>query len=686
MSSAARTCFGALLAAALAPSALALDAPRKVADYDIAVSLDPKTRLFEGTETLRWTNPSDAAVSNLKFHLYWNAFRNDRSTFMKESGGRLRGDRLEKENGWGFIDVTSMSWDGQDLARGFRFESPDDGNPDDRTVLSVALPRPVAPGETAALTISWRAKAPRVFARAGHVRDFYFVGQWFPKIGVLEPSGSRRRAAPAWNCHQYHAYSEFFGDWADYRVAMTVPESFVVGSAGTKVGETRAGGKKTLVYELKDAHDFAWTADPRFVVKESLFDPAKDIPREELDRASKTLGRTPEELLRGFRPVKLFFYMQPEHAAAWRKHEDAQKWALAWFGLWAFPYPYPQVSMVDPPEDGQGAGGMEYQTLYTTMDSKWLGFWPGRGLHIPEMVTIHEFGHGWWYGMLASNEFEESWMDEGIDSFTEAVMVDRHYPWFLGLPWGVGVRDEEVQRLIVARPDFDPILRNAWSYHGETSYVRNSYDRPATVIQQIRRLSGEEKFWRAFRAYAERWRWDRPTTEDFLDAMRATGIPGFEEFVRKTFYGTAFVDFQVLGATSELQDPFAGFDDAGKETGLPTVRSARKKDAGMFETVVVVGRDGDLVLPVDLRLTFENGQVWSTTWDGGEKWIRLRTVYGSKLARVDVDPDRKVVLDRNPWNNVRVTGRVATPSASAKVRAYTFHLVQILLSSLWSVA
>ena len=276
-------------------------------------------------------------------------------------------------------------------------------------------------------------------------------------------------------------------------------------------------------------------------------------------------------------------------------------------------------------------------------------------------------------------------MDEGIDSFTEAVMVDRHYPWYLGLPWGVGVHDEEVQRLIVGRPDFDPILRNAWSYHGERSYVRNSYDRPATVIQQIRHLAGEEKFWRAFRAYAGRWRWDRPTTEDFLDAMRATGIPGFEDFVRKTFYGTAFVDVQVLRATSEPHDPFAGFDDAGQETSLPK-GSGRRRDAGPFRTDVVVGRDGDLALPVDVRLTFENGHVWSTTWDGEAKWVRLGTVYGSKLARVDVDPERKIVLDRNPWNNTRVTGMVSTPSAAAKVRVYAFHLVQILISSLWSFA
>ena len=595
---------------------------------------------------------------------------------------------MEKENGWGYIDVTSMSWDGQDLTTGFRFESPDDGNPDDRTVLSVALPRPVAPGETAALKISWKAKAPRVFARAGYVRDFYFVGQWFPKIGVLEPAGSRRHAAPAWNCHQYHANSEFFADWGDYRVAMTVPESFVVGSAGTKVGESRAGGRKTLVYELKDVHDFAWTADPRFVVKESLFDPAKDIPKEELERASKTLGRTPEELLRGFRPVKLLFYMQPEHAAAWRKHEDAQKWALAWFGLWAFPYPVPAGLDGRPAGGRPGRGGMEYQTLYTTADSKWLGFWPGSGLHVPEMVTIHEFGHGYWYGMLASNEFEESWMDEGIASFTEAVIVDRHYPWYYGLPWGVGVHDEELQRLIVGRPDFDPILRNSWSYHGERSYGRNSYERPATVIQQIRRLAGEEKFWRAFRAYAERWRWDRPTTEDFLDAMRSTGIPRLRGLRPEDLLSappSSISRFSGRRARPTTRSPVSTTPERrrasrrsgrGKEEGRRPVPDRRRR------------RPGRRPRPSRRRSgsPSRTGQSGRRRGTARAKWLRLRTVYGSKLARVDVDPDRKIVLDRNPWNNVRVTGKLATPSAAAKVRAYAFHLVEILLSSLWSVA
>ncbi len=681
--------FLVVAALSLAGRAFALDAPRKIADYDISVSLDPDTKLFVGRETLRWTNPADVPVTELKFHLYWNAFRNNRSTFMRESGGQLRGDRADLEDAWGTIDVTSMRWEGHDLTRGSRFESPDDGNPDDRTVLSVSLPRPALPAETISIDIEWKAKAPKLFARAGYVRDFFFVGQWFPKIGVLEPKGMRRRPDVGWNCHQYHADSEFYADWGDYRVTITLPDRFVVGSTGERIAETSSNGMKTLTFLQKSIHDFAWTADPRFVVRESLFDPTVDVPREEVERASRVLGRLPADLMKGFRPVKLLFYMQPDHLGQWRRYEDAQKWALAWLGLWTFPYPYPQVSVIDPPEDGAGAAGMEYQTIYTAGTSAWLGRWPLTGIRLPEAVVIHEFGHGYWYGLLASNEFEESWLDEGIDSFTEAVMMDGRYRYVYQLPFGVGFTDEETQRTFVAAPDFDPIVTKAWQFSTDRSYARNSYPRPAETIEQIRRLAGEQGFWRAFRRYAERWRFDHPTTEDFLDEMRTLGLPGFETLVRETFYGTGGVDFQVLRAVSERRDDFSGYDDAGKlvnvEPGKERAAHGAENDRRPYETVVVVGREGDLPLPVDVLLRFENGTTHRTTWNGTTRWLRLRTVYPSRLSDVVLDPDRKLVLDRDPFNDVRSVGTVETPPASTKVRAYALHLVEILLSSFWSL-
>jgi hypothetical protein len=677
----------------LAAPAFALEAPRKIVDYDIQVSLDPETKLVEGSETLKWTNPSDVPVGELRFHLYWNAFRNDRSTFFKESGGRLRGDNDDTGKGWGYTDVTSMKWEGAELVKAARFESPDDGNPDDRTVLVVPLPRPVAPGETAALAIAWKAKVPRVYARAGYVRDFFMFGQWFPQIGVYEPKGRRRLTDSGWNCHQYHANSEFYADWGDYRVAITLPEKFVVGSAGALVDTKTAGGKKTLTYEQKSIHNFAFTADPRYVVVEDVFDPAKDIPKDEIARASKTLGRSERDLLAGFHKVAIRLYLQPDHRAFDRRHLGAQKWALAWTGLWAFPYPYAQISIVDTPEDGMGANGMEYETIYTTLSFKWMSHWPLNRLFVPEMVTIHEFTHGYWMGLLASNEFEESWMDEGINTFTEMVMVDQKYGCLLELPPGIGLRDEDVYRAFTSlTQDHDPILATSWKFATSGSYGRNSYDQAGTTIQQIRLLLGEEAFWRAFRGYAERWRFDHPTSEDFFDFMRAPGDPHVAALIQKTWYGRGWIDFTILSALTTPDDGFTGFDDAGKPVNFdpdPKKKAPKKPDEkkrkGPWQSLVVVGRDGDIEMPAHVVLTFKNGQKVERTWDGASGWIKYRVTSSEPLVKAEVDPERRAVLDRNPWNNARYTEKYDGPSAAAKGRTYALHLVEILLSTLWGV-
>ncbi len=673
----------------------ALEAPRKIVDYDIRVTLDPATKTLTGAQTLKWTNPAPGPVSELRFHLYWNAFRNNRSTFFRESGGQLRDDQADTEGGWGRIDLTKVQLGGADvLARG-RFDSPDDGNPDDRTVWVLPLETPVGPGETVTLTMDWVSKVPKVYARAGYVRDYFFIGQWFPKVGVYEPAGMRRRKTAGWNCHQYHANSEFYANFGDFHVSITVPEKFVVASAGTWTGETKQGDKKTLRYELANVHDFAWAADPRFVVRESVWDPAKDLPPDEIERAAKTLGRTKEELLRGMRPVKISVYGQPDHKPQLDRYFDAQKWALTWLGLWAFPYPYEHISIVDPPEDGIGSGGMEYQTLYTGGTSRLFNSGPLVGMKFLEVVAIHEYGHGYWYGMVASNEFEESWMDEGINTFTEWEMVNRRWKYDLEFPLGIGFRQSGLtQHDVARRPQPDPIVSSSWRYFSNSSYANNSYGRPGTVIQQMRLLMGEERFWRGFRNYAERWRWDHPSSEDFFDAILAQAErPEMLQILRglidQTFYGRGFFDVRVSSASTTRAEDFLGFDDKSKAVGFDESAGKRKREGDGGEgkrwmSMVRVVRDGEIEMPSEVLLTFQNGQKLTRTLSPESRWLRLVVESSSKLARVEVDPSRTLILDRNPLNNVRRLEADTTPSAARKVSTYVRHGFEIVLSSLWS--
>ena len=229
------------LAFLLAAPAAAQSLPEKsdqVVQYRISVALDPAKHQLTGTQTLTWRNPSATdAVSELQFHLYLNAFKNTKSTFIKESGGQLRGDEMAKD-GWGWIDITSIrTASGADLKPSLAFIQPDDGNKDDQTVMRATLPEAVPPGGSITLEMAFTSKLPQVFARTGYKDDFYLVGQWFPKLGVYEPAGMRGRDTGGWNCHQFHATSEFYADFGSYDVDITVPGDYVLGATGERKSE-----------------------------------------------------------------------------------------------------------------------------------------------------------------------------------------------------------------------------------------------------------------------------------------------------------------------------------------------------------------------------------------------------------------------------------------------------------------
>ncbi len=309
----------------------------RIANYDISVSLDPKEKKLKGTETLVWRNTSRDRITELQFHLYLNAFKNSESTFMKESGGSSRGNAMDV-GGWGWINVDRMSVrGGEDLKPKIEFIHPDDDNDKDQTALRVRLARPVLPNQAITIDISFSAKLPTVFARTGYYDDFYMVAQWFPKIGVYETAGMRYATTGRWNCHQFHSTTEFYADYGVYNVDITVPQPFVVAATGLRQNEHRNGDTtKTLFYHAEDVHDFAWTASPRYEVVDDKWE-----------------------------HVAIQLLIQPEHRQHTERYLQSTKVALKYFNDFLGKYPYPNVTVVDPPIKAFGAGGMEYPTLIT---------------------------------------------------------------------------------------------------------------------------------------------------------------------------------------------------------------------------------------------------------------------------------------------------------------------------------
>ncbi|HYE74443.1 MAG TPA: M1 family metallopeptidase, partial [Blastocatellia bacterium] len=372
---------------------------KHIANYkiDAQLKLDDRQRptLIEAQQQLVWLNDSPDTITELQFHLYLNAFKNEKSTFFRESGGQLRGDRFAA-GGWGWIDVSEMKVaGGEDLTSKIEFIHPDDNNADDQTVIRVPLSQPLAPGQRITLDIKFTSHLPRVYARTGYWNSFALVAQWFPKIGVWEQVGERRATKAGWNCHQFHANSEFYADFGVYDVNLTVPIAYKdkIGATG-KLRSTHENQGGTITYNFyqQDVHDFAWTIDTNYVVVKRAFKASEWVKPQELIDTARRLRLTPAEV--ELKDVEVTLLIQPEHQSQIDRHFAATFNAIKYFGLWYGRYPYETLTVVDPPYNAQGAGGMEYPTLITAGT-----YWQVGRDQNPEEVIVHEFSHQYWYGM-----------------------------------------------------------------------------------------------------------------------------------------------------------------------------------------------------------------------------------------------------------------------------------------------
>ena len=695
------------LAAPAAADPLPAHASR-VADYDVRVKLDPDAKTLAGSEHVTWRNPATEPVGELWFHLYLNAFKNSESTFFKESGGQLRGDLMPDE-GWGFIDVTSIRRkDGVDLAGGARFEQPDDGNAADRTVWRVPLPEPVPAGGTIELDVEFTAKLPRVFARTGYFRDYFLVGQWFPKLAVFEPAGARGRATSGWNCHQFHANSEFYADFGSYRVEITAPKSYVIGATGTR-SERRDNpdSTSTHVFERDDVIDFAWAASPRFVEVTARFSGQQDVSEQEYAEVAALVGRSREEVQ--LTDVDIHLLLQPEHLAQRDRHLRAAKAAIKWFGLWYGRYPYPTLTIVDPAFGAGGSGGMEYPTFITAGTSVLLNRWPLDRVLAPEEVVVHEFGHQYWQSMVASNEFEESWLDEGFNSYSTGRVMDKVYGEWIIEAFGLRLGGLELSRLqnSVERM-FDRIRTPAWGYSSGSNYGFNSYARTELALLTLGALVGEETLARAMRTYHERFRFRHPTSDDFYAVVSEVAGRDLSGFFAQTTERPGILDDEVSSVRSEKVDEPQGFfgEGEGKKnvTGKEAHEKEKQADAASgrrWRSTVMVRRRGEVTLPTSLRLDYEGGEAQTLPLveqdragventglspgpASGEPWRgrfkKIELLSARRLVSATVDPEDRLKLDVNAANN----SRRAEPDTAAANRwgaRLVFWLQQLLALS-----
>lgn len=661
----------------------------RVVGYRIDAELDAAKHAVSGREQMTWRNRSDRSVRSVYLHLYLNAFKNEGSTFFTErrvltAHGHSRGAATLKKGQWGWIDLRRVQQG--EAALKWNFVQPDGGPATDETVVKVDLAQPVGAGETLTLDIDFLSQLPRVVERTGWWGDFNLVAQWFPKIAVLELPGERGAKETRWNAHEFHFNSEFYADFGSYDVRLTVPSDYTVGAVGELQGEpVQAGGKTTYRYVQGDVHDFAWVAAKGY---------------QALD-GSYTGPGVPKVAVRVLYP--------PEYQASAAPVLKATTDSLDYFSRTLGPYPYRTVTAVVPPYNAAEAGGMEYPTFFTAegyskIDPRTSDQWE------IDFVTIHEFGHGYFYGLLASNEFEEPMLDEGLNEYWDQRMLrERNQRILVPSSWAarLGIRPSmdvfAMERMGAGlKSPYDPLAQNAWIRFSSSSYG-TVYSRTATAMHDLEERLGKPVLEKAFREYYRRWHFRHPSVAD----LRATliDVSGDAKNVNEIFdqyvYGTAFIDDRIATIDNEEAVPQAGvFDKDGKRNEVEAealdkqldrqredwrkAHPGAKGDGGPFPwrgTVTVV-RDGAPV-PQLLRVTFADGSHEDVRWNDERRWARFTFEKPSKIVSAELDPDRTILLDANKLNDSRTdqyngaASRRWTADAAALLQAFYSFLVTL---------
>ncbi len=485
-------------------------------DFIIDVTLNDKEKSLDGFEKIHYENHSPDTLQFIWFHLWPNAYKNDRTAFsdqLLENGNTdfYFSNRDER----GYINRLDFKVDG--------VTAHTEDHPTHIDIIKVLLPRPLPPGETISITTPFHVKLPFNYSRGGYDEETFQVTQWFPKPAVYDANG--------WHPMPYLDQGEFYSEFGNYDVRITVPANYVVASTGALQNEEEkewlkkrkdfewepvvirtstsrsknapikktiqkfppsSTETKTLRYLQENVHDFAWFADKRY--------------RVHADTCRLPSGKV----------IEVFTYYVKPAFKLWENGFDYLKDALRFYSDEVGEYPYDVASVVHGPESF--GGGMEYPTITILSPVETT-----EGL---DRLIAHEIGHNWFQGALASNERQHPWLDEGLNSFYEYKYLDQRY--------GKEGRVEALWHLTqVQRKRSQPIPTSSEDF-SFTNYALVAYHRTATWLQSIEQLTGTATFRSIMQEYYRQWKFKHPSPGDFLHLLRSK-LDSSQQFVLDEF-------------------------------------------------------------------------------------------------------------------------------------------------------
>jgi hypothetical protein len=594
----------------IATAAAAQNTPyfQQQVDYTIEVSLNDSEHSISGFESFTYKNNSSKTLDKLFIHLWPNAYKNAKTAMSKQKF--RQGDFFmlwAKPTAKGYIDSldfkvnnTPANWD--------YFEGQED-------IAVLTLPQPLAPGASITVSTPFYVKLPSgSISRLGHIEQSYQITQWYPKPAVFDNDG--------WHPIPYLTQGEFYSEFGSFDVKITLPENYTVGATGDLQTQSeidrlnKLAGEdgpsddafpasstslKTLHYKQSNVHDFGWFADKRWIVRKGEMELPKS-KKKVTTWAMFTHGNRKEWEEEGIKSINDGLY---------------------YYSLWSGDYPYDVCTAVD--GTISAGGGMEYPNVTVIGNS-------GNASTL-RTVIIHEVGHNWFYGILGSNERDNAWMDEGINSFfeTRAIMATRKdsadavdgiiqigqldIKKILGLEnLSYSYLTEELPYLIAARSGEDQPIQAPSDDYTNLNYGGIVYKKTALAFNYLMAYLGEAEMNRCMAAYFEAWKFKHPRPEDLEEIFETTSGKNLDWFFDELIPTTKRVDYAVC--------------------------SAKSKD-GVY-TVKVKNR-GQIASPFAIEV-LRNGKSKSTIWTEGIK--------PGKSARVLISTEKGDLVKVNPMQGI----------------------------------
>lgn len=556
-------------------------------DYQMEIDMDVTTNQFTGKQQLNYTNNSPDTLKKVFYHLYFNAFQpksmmDVRSRTIEDPDRRV-GDRIfylsEDEIGYQQID-----WLKQD---GKKVDYEING-----TILEVILNQPIYPGQSSIFNMSFNAQVPLQVRRSGRDNEEgvrYSMTQWYPKMAEYDYQG--------WHANPYVG-REFHGVWGNFDVKIKIDKNYLLGGTGYVQNGNEVGygyqdnpsvkvnhqsDKITWHFNAPMVHDFAWVADTAFSHKQA-----------KLDNGT----------------ILHFIYQADSTTTNW---DSLPKYAVRIFELMNRnfgEYPYKQYTVAQ-----GGDGGMEYPMITLITAERTKGSLIG--------VTAHEAVHSWYQHLLANNESQYPWMDEGFTSFATDFVLDSIWPDFT--PYVGSYRS---YFSLIKSGKMEALSTHADHYETNRAYGVASYSMGLIFLNQLSYIVGKETMMKGMRRYFNQWKYKHPTPNDFIRIMEKTADMELDWYLEQWTKSTNTIDY-----------------------GIKWMQEEDNK------TKVLLEKKGRMPMPLDVLVKYTNGD---------EEWyiIPLRIMRGEKTAETNMKnvkleadwpwtfPEYSLTIDR-PWSQIK---------------------------------